>query len=225
MIILMNMDELMLMELPNDHIAAVHVCSCNPRGIPHYPEDWLVKRMHPMFLKTDFFLHRIPSHCAYTSVMDPTAPPLKIQKNSPRPHFQLNSGTIVLNPSIAISASIYQFLQSSPKIAEWTFPDQDLLSDYFKARWKPIPWYYNALRSLRNAHPQIWADHEIRCLHYIFADKPWQSRTPPNGLDAGFDVMNQWWWERFDHLGEDMLKRDPEGWQFVVSCVDTGRCD
>jgi lipopolysaccharide biosynthesis glycosyltransferase len=171
------------------------------------------------------FLHRIPSHCAYTSVTHPTASPLKIQKNSPRPHSQLNSGTIVLNPSIATSTSIYQFLQSSPKIAEWTFPDQDLLSDYFKARWKPIPWYYNALRSLRNVHPQIWADNEIRCLHYIFADKPWQSRTPASGLDAGFDVMNQWWWDRFDRLGEDMLKRDPEGWQFVVSCVDTGRYD
>lgn len=42
MIILRNMDELMAMDLPNDHIAAVHVCSCNPRGLPHYPKDWLV---------------------------------------------------------------------------------------------------------------------------------------------------------------------------------------
>ena len=43
MIILRNMDELMAMDLPSDHIAAAHVCSCNPRGLTHYPKDWLVQ--------------------------------------------------------------------------------------------------------------------------------------------------------------------------------------
>lgn len=40
MIVRKNMDELMTIELPHDHIAAVHVCACNPRGIEHYPNDW-----------------------------------------------------------------------------------------------------------------------------------------------------------------------------------------
>jgi hypothetical protein len=40
MIVRRNMDELMTIELPHDHIAAVHVCACNPRGIEHYPNDW-----------------------------------------------------------------------------------------------------------------------------------------------------------------------------------------
>jgi alpha-N-acetylglucosamine transferase len=42
MVVLRNMDELMTIDLPNDHIAAVHVCACNPRGIEHYPNDWSV---------------------------------------------------------------------------------------------------------------------------------------------------------------------------------------
>jgi hypothetical protein len=42
MVVLKNMDELMDIDLPDDHIAAVHVCACNPRGIIHYPIDWSV---------------------------------------------------------------------------------------------------------------------------------------------------------------------------------------
>ena len=40
MIVLRNMDELMTLDMPDDHIAAAHVCACNPRGIEHYPNDW-----------------------------------------------------------------------------------------------------------------------------------------------------------------------------------------
>ena len=40
MLVLRNMDELMVIDLPHDHIAAVHVCACNHRRLPHYPKDW-----------------------------------------------------------------------------------------------------------------------------------------------------------------------------------------
>lgn len=40
MVVKRNMDELMELELPEDHIAAGHVCACNPRKLPHYPEEW-----------------------------------------------------------------------------------------------------------------------------------------------------------------------------------------
>jgi hypothetical protein len=40
MIIRRNMDELMELDLPEDEIAAVHVCACNPRKLAHYPPDW-----------------------------------------------------------------------------------------------------------------------------------------------------------------------------------------
>jgi Glycosyl transferase family 8 len=163
---------------------------------------------------------RRPENCAYSAILHPTAPPPAVTVNSPRPYSLLNSGTVVLNPSRTLAAGITRFLCTSDKISEWNFPDQDLLSEFFKGKWKPIPWYFNALRSLRNVHPRLWRTNEIRCLHYIFADKPWMSRITPPGLEKGIEVMNRWWWDRFDALGETMRKTDPEGWKIVLSSVD-----
>ncbi|CAA7266558.1 unnamed protein product [Cyclocybe aegerita] len=202
MIVLKNMDELMLLDIPNEHIAAVHVCACNPRRMSHYPKDWR------------------PDNCAHTAVKHPTEPPPSITENSPRPYTQLNSGTVVLSPSMKLAADVMQYLFTCDRISEWKFPDQDLLSSFFQGRWRPISWYYNALRSLHSVHPIIWSEGEIRCLHYIFADKPWQSRITPPASEEGFDVMDRWWWERFDELGNIMSRSDPRGWELVVATVD-----
>ncbi|KAF5312565.1 hypothetical protein D9619_003165 [Psilocybe cf. subviscida] len=204
MIILKNMDDLMNIDLLPDHIAAAHVCCCNPRGYAHYPADW------------------IPPHCAYTAVANPTSPPPASTKNSPRPYFQLNSGTVVLNPSLTLAREIVEFLKTSPRISEWRFPDQDLLSDFFKGRWKPLPWYYNALRSLPIVHPNLWSTRQIRCLHYIYSDKPWQSRETPPGSEKEFEAFNKWWWERFDDVMDFMGEMDPEGRGMVLAVVGTG---
>ena len=40
MIIMRNMDELMTLDVPSGWIAASHACTCNPRKLAHYPEDW-----------------------------------------------------------------------------------------------------------------------------------------------------------------------------------------
>lgn len=210
----------MALDLPHDHIAAVHVCACNPRRLVHYPEDWQVPVLVFLLPGSEFCSCRRPENCAYSAIPHPTAPPPTVTTNSPRPYSQLNSGTVVLNPSKTLAASITRFLCMSDKISEWNFPDQDLLSEFFKGKWRPIPWYFNALRSLHSVHPRLWRNNEIRCLHYIFADKPWFSRITPPGSEKGFEVMNRWWWERFDVLGEAMRRNDPEGWKLVFSTVD-----
>lgn len=40
MLLLQNVDDLLEFDLPEDYIAATHVCACNPRRFPHYPHDW-----------------------------------------------------------------------------------------------------------------------------------------------------------------------------------------
>ncbi|PCH33510.1 glycosyltransferase family 8 protein [Wolfiporia cocos MD-104 SS10] len=200
MIVMRNMDELMDIELPSDWIAAAHVCACNPRKLPHYPSDW------------------IPENCAHTSMVHPTAltsPPV-ITESSPRPYHLLNSGTVVLNPSSELFAAIRHFLSTSPLVPTFSFPDQDLLAAFFRGKWKSLPWCYNALKTLRVIHKPMWRDEEVRCLHYILADKPWS--TPP-GTGGDYEGVNQWWWDRFEKLRAEMQPSDSTGWELVVSNV------
>ncbi|TFK43723.1 glycosyltransferase family 8 protein [Crucibulum laeve] len=203
MIVKKNMDDLMTIELGKNEIAAVHVCACNPRKLEHYPSDW------------------IPANCAHTAVKHPRGLPPVATDNTPRPYSQLNSGTVVLNPSRELSDDIIHFLSTHDKISEFSFPDQDLLTTFFKNQWKPLPWYYNALKTLRVIHPQEWSDDEVRCLHYILPDKPWQSRVTLPELEEQFGVVNSWWWQHLDSLGEELKVSDPEGWKLVLENVNT----
>lgn len=187
MIVMRNMDELFDVELAADTIAATHVCACNPRKLPHYPPDW------------------IPANCAYTPLVHPSGltSPTKITDNSPRPHTQLNSGLVVLRPSLELARAVYNHLNTSPLVSSWSFPDQDLLADFFRGRWEPLPWNYNALKTLMIIHEPLWRDEEIKCLHYILADKPWHARISRDGKGE-YDKCNQWWWDRFEEMAAEM---------------------
>jgi len=199
MVVMRNMDQLMELELPIESIAAVHVCACNPFKLPHYPSDW------------------VPANCAHTPMLHPTAltSPPKITDASPRPYFLLNSGTVVLNPSAPLFDSIQNFLFTTD-ISGFKFPDQDLLAAFFKGNWTPLPWCYNALKTLRNIHKAMWRDEEVRCLHYILAEKPWQVRP---GAGGDYEELNQWWRKEYEQLRAEMQTADKEGWALVSANV------
>ncbi|OCH96552.1 nucleotide-diphospho-sugar transferase [Obba rivulosa] len=200
MIVKQNMDELMDFELPKDWIAAAHVCACNPRRLPHYPVDW------------------IPENCAYTPKVHPQALTSETQftESSPRPYTELNSGTVVLNPSAELFDGIQHFLSTSPLVPTFSFPDQDLLSVFFKGRWKPLPWCYNALKTLRIIHKSLWRDEEVRCLHYILHDKPW---SHPPGTGGDYEEVNRWWWDGYEALRQEMEESNKEDWALVDANV------
>jgi len=161
---------------------------------------------------------RIPENCAYTPLAHPDALTrvTKTTDSSPRPYTLLNSGTVVLNPSLEIFDGIKRFLSTSPLIPTFSFPDQDLLATFFKGRWKPLPWCYNALKTLRTIHKSLWRDDEIRCLHYILHDKPW---SHPPGSGGEHEEVNKWWWDRYESLRQEMVASDKQGWALVDSNV------
>jgi len=199
-IVMRNMDDIFDTELPDGWIAAAHACACNPRKIPHYPADW------------------IPENCAYTPLVHPTAltNPTVITSTSPRPYTLLNSGTVVLNPSPQLFEGITEFLATSPLVPQFSFPDQDLLAAFFKGKWKPLPWCYNALKTLRIIHKPLWRDEEIRCLHYILHDKPWHQRV----LEGDFAELNEWWWVRLEQVKEELIRTgDTESWKVIEANV------
>lgn len=123
----------------------------------------------------------------------------------------------MLRPSLDTSRELRRFLEESPLVPNFMFPDQDLLAEVFRGRWKPLPWCYNALKTLRIIHPQLWRDEEVRCVHYILSDKPW--RTRPGRGDPQYEEVNQWWWDAFEGLRAEMAEADPEGWTLVEGNV------
>lgn len=111
---------------------------------------------------------------------------------------------------------ITHYLSTSDLVPTFSFCDQDLLAHYFTGRWKPLPWCYNALKTLRNVHEHLWRDEEARCVHYIFGEKPWHQ---PRGTGGEYEVQNGWWWDTYEGLKEDMKLSDPEGGELVDAQV------
>ncbi|KAG5440850.1 hypothetical protein PCK2_000005 [Pneumocystis canis] len=131
MIFMKNADELFDIHLNKGFIASTHACVCNPRKRPHYPKNW------------------IPSNCAYTAQqnMNADSPPIPCTFGI----RMLNSGLVVLNPNPEEFASILERVVNSEKYPETmlNFADQSLLSYMYEEKWLPLPYIYNALKTLR----------------------------------------------------------------------------
>lgn len=90
------------------------------------------------------------------------------------------------------------------------------MAHFFKDKWKPLPYVYNALKTLRILHAPLWRDKDIRCLHYILNDKPWKR---PRGSGGDYETVNGWWWDQYDKLQGKIKETDPESWKFIEAQV------
>ncbi|KAH7323652.1 nucleotide-diphospho-sugar transferase [Rhexocercosporidium sp. MPI-PUGE-AT-0058] len=187
MLVFRNMDELFDMALPGrDWIAANHCCVCNLDKDEWAPEDW------------------IRENCAYTGLAHPTclANPAGVPKDGKGlgTHTLLNSGLFICTPYEQLWKEMLQFLETSPLVKHFMFPDQDFLAEFFRGRWMAVGYQYNALKTMRYWHAEMWRDEEVRNLHYI-VDKPWSKRLRPDGT-AGYlgkdGETHRWWWDEFE---------------------------
>lgn len=177
-----NMDDIfsVMPRLPHGHIAASHACVCNVDRDPWAPADWTI------------------DNCAYTPQSHPTAldTGTPVQPESRPTHHLLNSGMFVYRPTPHMWKEMLHYFNTSDKLATYKFPDQDFLTDFFRNKWQSIGWQWNALKTMRYLHTNIWRDDSVRCLHYI-VDKPWASRLSADGI-AGFrgrdGETHRWWW-------------------------------
>lgn len=180
MLVLKNMDELMDLELDPSSMggkgdkvfAASHACACNPLKKPHYPSDW------------------VPENCAFTSQH---GDPDKAQKEGAPCTAGIacpNGGLQVVNPSKETYDLILETLKNSDLTASYDFADQSLLGERFARRWIPIPYIYNALKTLRweGVHDAIWRDDEVKNIHYILSPKPWDET-----LETAKEESHKWW--------------------------------
>lgn len=74
---------------------------------------------------------------------------------------------MVLTPSLEMMDGIIDFIHTSPDIPSYRFPDQDALAAIFEGKWLPLPYVYNALKTLRTSHKQLWRDDAIKNIHYM----------------------------------------------------------
>lgn len=125
----------------------------------------------------------------------------------------------MLNPSQELEGALVDYVHTSPLVPTFSFPDQDLLAEFFRGKWQPLPWVYNALKTLRIIHAPLWRDEEIRCLHYILHDKPWMARVGERGTGGDYEDVNRWWWERFDRLVAELDQIDALGKRMVLDNV------
>lgn len=185
MLCLQNMDELMDVELDDADqkgegsrvFAASHACLCNPLKKKHYPKDW------------------IPENCAFTAQH---GEPEKAQTEGAPSDYKNtmpNGGLQVVIPCKEVYAKIVAAM-ADEKTGSYDFSDQSLLGDVFHGRWVPLPYIYNALKTLRwkGVHDPIWRDDRVKNIHYILSPKPWDETEEDKKKD-GRDETHQWWWD------------------------------
>jgi alpha-N-acetylglucosamine transferase len=202
MLPLQNMDELMQLNLPNKNwVAASHACICNPQKIQHYPSFW------------------IPENCSYTgcgksACIEPSS------TNNKADYF--NSGLVVLIPDNEIFNTMITYLNSISDLNVFPFPDQDFLNEIFKCKWKPIPFTYNALKTLEWAHKPMWDIDYIKNIHYILT-KPWDINLDQelSGLETVYKPLYRIWWNSYDQTRRSNIN-DIKKLENIISSNTTG---
>ncbi|MDQ2756893.1 MAG: glycosyltransferase family 8 protein [Actinomycetota bacterium] len=167
MLVTQNMDELFSIDLPAGAIAATHACRCNPNRIASYPASWT------------------PQNCFYTHCrgLEHTSEPAVVDS-------YLNGGFLVLAPDDAVYEQMLQQLAQLDDLTSYPFAEQDFLNEFYEGRWVPMPYIYNALKTLAFQHPSLWDLADVKNIHYII-DKPWQA--PLDEGDRYFFVNRLWW--------------------------------
>ncbi len=102
-----------------------------------------------------------------------------------------NSGLMVFRPDRGRFADMSERLAGLTDLAAYKFPEQDFLNEIHVGRWQPLPWVYNALKTIPLCHPELWDLGAVKILHFII-DKPWDHAPD---ADAGrFTALHRLWW-------------------------------
>jgi lipopolysaccharide biosynthesis glycosyltransferase len=173
MLVTRNMDELFSLDLGDGAIAACHACRCNPNRIASYPPSWTPE--------TCFYTHcRGGDHVTEPDATD----------------NYLNGGFLVLSPDEAVLADMVTRLAAVEDLSHYPFAEQDFLNEFYRDRWRPLPYVYNALKTLPHQHPSVWDPAAVKNIHYII-DKPWAKPLDPTDRYA---EVNRLWWAMADTL-------------------------
>lgn len=192
MAVFSNPDDILDIKLPDrEWLGANHACVCNLDRDSWAPTEWQ------------------KGNCAYTPLTNSDQVAANITPYARPTYRLLNGGMFLLYPTEELWTRMLHFFNTSPRLKEYQFPDQDFLADFFRDKWTPLSWRYNAIKTMRYWHPRIWSDEKLVILHYI-VDKPWERQPGPGGIAGhlGRDgVTHQWWWDLY-HSWRALRKED-----------------
>ena len=182
MAIFQNPDAIFDTQFPaRDWLGTNHACVCNLDHDSWAPDTWN------------------KGNCAFTRLTDPhSIAPQPTSKSRPTYHL-LNGGLLIFYPTQSLWNDMLTFFNTTDRLKTYQFPDQDFLADYFRNKWQPLSWKYNALKTMRYWHPKMWSDDVVVVVHYI-VDKPWERQVSPDGVAGhlGRDgETHRWWWELY----------------------------
>ena len=205
-----NMDDVFdtILPDPTTWIAANHACTCNLDHDSWAPDNWN------------------SGNCAWTALERPESlyrgTPVPTTEAPPHTYCLLNGGLFLYHPSQELWDSMMDQFHTSSKLSSYQFPDQDFLADYFVHRWLPLPWRYNAIKTMKQWHTNFWRDQEVCGLHYI-VDKPWQRRIASDGI-AGYlgrdGITHRWWWEVWGDWVRERTNGGGHGGKDLVQIVE-----
>ena len=203
MAVFQNPDDLFDTKLSaQNQIVANHACVCNLDHDSWAPSNW----------------HK--GNCAYTPLTGPDQVAAPVTTESQPTYHLLNAGMFVYEPTAELWESMHHYFLTTDKLKDFQFPDQDFLIEYFRGRWQPTSWKYNAIKTMDYWHPRMWSDDVITVLHYI-VDKPWERRTGADDIAGhlGRDKKtHKWWWDLYDSWRQET--EEVTG-QHVSGLVDT----
>jgi inositol 3-alpha-galactosyltransferase len=166
----------------SDWIAANHACVCNLDGDVWASKEWNKE------------------NCAYTLLAGPDSSPTPVTPDSRPTHHLLNSGMFLFSPSEDLWERMLNYFNNEAPLSTYLFPDQDFLADFFRNRWVSVGWEFNAIKTMKYWHENIWRDDRVVVLHFI-VDKPWTKRVSEDGT-AGYlgkdGVTHGWWWSQWE---------------------------
>ena len=100
-----------------------------------------------------------------------------------------------MQPSEDQYVTLIDAMNNHPAVPNMVFAEQDLYALVYE-NWFRLPYIYNAMKTLRGCHSDLWKDSKVKIIHYIL-QKPWKSRKVDQDIVGS---LHQHWWDAYKEL-------------------------
>ena len=119
----------------------------------------------------------------------------------PYTRTSFNSGVFVFEPSLAVASSLAALSRATDtgvggkpaavrirgameQRGTSHLSDQSVLNHFFKGRWRPLPYGYNAGKKIYMAKRELWKQMQVGAIHFVGRPKPWDVPYNPTSPPA-----------------------------------------